>query len=829
METIACYAIEAASFFATDAFVNQVLRVSHPMCPLKTIRKLAIKGKYINDTISRLPMVMQSLLIGNVSKLYIRQGLLQAQFTATTLDMMASRMTKLTHIKLSDFSFDRAFGEALLQMPNLTKLNVRQTREVDNGVVYYITNEPNRLTKLMLPLAEVYDHSFSDILAYKTSIIRLGINMQEYITLPPLLRSLDIYKWNANQFDDPHAAMIGILDKLSSALANLTTLRMALPTRVTNRTKMAPKLQLPIYIKTLDPILLSALSTLKHIQFIDIYVESTSSFIKDNGNEFLPFKLTLVGISFKSLPDRRYDVVSLQRISPSFHRLSPCDYPAQTFNELLNITNDPTLNITSSLTIQLADGEYSGVNNTNFNIAGYNLTITTAPGQQKATIGNGLHPSNITPFMYLEDNSPGANATTSVTIANILFNGLNYTMGGSLFNVVSNSSFTLAITGCEVTGCTSAGGLVSFFIYSTDQGATPPASIDIGNSTFNSNIGGIVGYLGNVTLTIDHCVFFGNSVENQGSVVVGNHGSVTITNSDFHGNIANLGALYMYRTPLSLYNTTFFHNTNTNGGAVMFIGLDSPANLTIIDSVFVGNTASNGAAIYALNSVSPLFIQSCSFSNNVALVSGGSIYFEGINEFGVYDSVFGQDISASGASICLNNTAGSLNNITVDNNSDKSILEGGAIFVLGTTLHLNLTTLTNNTAGNGGSIFCDKSTLILNNCTFANNTDRTYIRGEVDNIFCDTVASGVIVGIVIGCVLGSFLIVLLVLLVVKKRGAAVSLISGSICRVLLSNVLSTFPSTSLRSLDILEYPLDWGKVEDIAKLDLLPEQYDLAL
>ena len=110
--------------------------------------------------------------------------------------------------------------------------------------------------------------------------------------------------------------------------------------------------------------------------------------------------------------------------------------------------------------------------------------------------------------------------------------------------------------------------------------------------------------------------------------------TVMIADSNFSGNIATSGyggGIDCFYTSANIQNCEFFSNyaggTFTSGGGIDIYGAGEGGIHTIINSLFVGNSSGyeGGAVACEGGSVTPL-IQNCTFSQNTASQSGGSIY-----------------------------------------------------------------------------------------------------------------------------------------------------------------------------------------------------------
>jgi predicted outer membrane repeat protein len=268
--------------------------------------------------------------------------------------------------------------------------------------------------------------------------------------------------------------------------------------------------------------------------------------------------------------------------------------------------------------------------------------------------------------------------------------------------VVSTCDF--ASLSSAVTTANSGGGTITFtcsdaIVFSSQLTITANVTINGGgNIIFNGNAAtGLFGVSNGASLTLDGLTLQNGRSNVGGAILINNGGTLTISDSIFSNNSANLsgGAIDNSGT-LTISNSTFNLNTSdarpgfprTSGGAIY-----SSGTLTISDSIFSNNSSnSTGGAIYSSGT---LTISNSTFSQNTAqsdfgTVSGGAIYNRGI--LTISNSTFSQ------------NTAQSL-----------GTMSGGAISTLGVSSNAFIThsTFSNNNTGSSGAIYADGSTIIM--------------------------------------------------------------------------------------------------------------------
>ena len=253
-------------------------------------------------------------------------------------------------------------------------------------------------------------------------------------------------------------------------------------------------------------------------------------------------------------------------------------------------------------TIHIADGQYSGTNNTNITIS-KNLNII---GQsQENTIINGTNINQIFIITY----------GTTVTLENLtLTNGYSTTYGGAIYN-----QGDLTVTNCTFTNNTAEmGGAINNYNYGAGS-----ATCTITDSTFTNN-------------TANH---FGGAINNN-NYNEDDHGdgsaNCSVTGSTFTNNTANYGGAinnYNYgvgSATCTVTGSTFTNNTAIlDGGAIFNYNVEGSANCTITESTFTNNTANHfGGAITNVNAGEGSANCTANFNrfyNNTATTNGNAI------------------------------------------------------------------------------------------------------------------------------------------------------------------------------------------------------------
>ena len=252
-------------------------------------------------------------------------------------------------------------------------------------------------------------------------------------------------------------------------------------------------------------------------------------------------------------------------------------------------------------TIHIADGQYSGTNNTNITIS-KNLNII---GQsQENTIINGTNINQMFIITY----------GTTVTLKNLtLTNGYSTTYGGAIYN-----QGNLTVTNCTFTNNTAEiGGAINNYNYGAGS-----ATCTITDSTFTNN-------------TANH---FGGAINNN-NYNEEDHGdgsaNCSVTGSTFTNNTANYGGAinnYNYgagSATCTVTGSNFQNNTAIrDGGAIFNYNFEGSANCTITESTFTNNTANRGGAITNVNAGEGSANCTANFNrfyNNTATTNGNAI------------------------------------------------------------------------------------------------------------------------------------------------------------------------------------------------------------
>ena len=340
--------------------------------------------------------------------------------------------------------------------------------------------------------------------------------------------------------------------------------------------------------------------------------------------------------------------------------------------------------------------------------------------------------------IYLASGTP-MNHITAVNNTATSYGGALYlyargSLGG---NALSDSTFinnTANIDGGALYLAGSNGNLINVtFINNSASGDAGALRVQgtywgVYNSTFTDNTagtdedttgnGGAIMWDGHNGI-IDNVTFTSNNATNRGGAVfIQNCDNVTIANSRFNDNFANIngGAVEFYKYALNgiIVNSTFNDNiANRSGGAVYWYGdTGEIINVSFTGNKALGNvmapssygdntTGGDGGAIMwtGQNGI----VDNCTFTDNYASQRGGAVFLQG--------SVDGD---------CINTTFSSCDFI-----SNEAGLNGGAID-WHECAHDGLVTMSNFrdniAASNGGAIFWDGHNGRILHSNFTNNS-----------------------------------------------------------------------------------------------------------
>jgi uncharacterized delta-60 repeat protein len=208
--------------------------------------------------------------------------------------------------------------------------------------------------------------------------------------------------------------------------------------------------------------------------------------------------------------------------------------------------------------------------------------------------------------------------------------------------------------------------------------------------------------------------------------VILKNGKRTGTNYTDYGAAIYASAGGSSTTTVAIQNVTFSNNSAYAAGAVYI----SPyANVTILDSEFTNNTAQIEASAIYVKSIGNLTLKNSKLLNNTA-TGNGAIYFSGSTNSTIENNLFGGNNSASGGAVytALGNATLTFKKNLFKQNSSVSASGGGGALYLSYSSTPILFTIENNTfygntaAGKGGAIYFASGEYIFNNNTVSENT-----------------------------------------------------------------------------------------------------------
>lgn len=335
-------------------------------------------------------------------------------------------------------------------------------------------------------------------------------------------------------------------------------------------------------------------------------------------------------------------------------------------------------------TIIIANGSYTGTNNSNLTVSQSGLTIKAAEGATPSISGSSarriftLTGTNIAlQGLYLTSGKINSNygggvliASDDITIKNCTFYNCKALYGGAIFisgnNVIIDDCEFKSNTALDNTKMTRGGaiyingGLSNILVNNSRFGVNGYNRGDNGgavfmssaavfnNSIFSNNIADDNGgafYVTNAASSsvFDNCIFNNNAAYGSYTAVTGGgamaiYGTFNkIINSQFTKNWVsdNGGALVVYRSKNEIINTSFDENKAARGGAICFrlLSGDVNENNSIIGCNFTGNgkpfsyskeVFSKGGAIFSY--ADKTYVLDSKFEDNIAM-SGGAILF----------------------------------------------------------------------------------------------------------------------------------------------------------------------------------------------------------
>jgi hypothetical protein len=279
--------------------------------------------------------------------------------------------------------------------------------------------------------------------------------------------------------------------------------------------------------------------------------------------------------------------------------------------------------------IVVAPGIYVGA----IDFLGKSITIRSASGDPSDTTinGNGA-------FHVVFINSSG----------NARLEGLTIT-GGDASGAGSNSEgggvwafqSTLTVENCILENNLAAKGGGAFVFNG--------ASTFLGCEFSNNNGGGASAGGGGIfrggsggTLTVDGCTFTGNTATQGGAIMIFFNGpGVTISDSVFDGNSAGFGgALQSFSNGMTMDNCLFMGNTATNQGGACGVTNSVGIDPQIVNCTFTQNSSPTGA-LFMQNSAATPIVTNCILWNNGGATEAHQIGLNGASPTVTYCDIQG--------------------------------------------------------------------------------------------------------------------------------------------------------------------------------------------
>jgi hypothetical protein len=272
------------------------------------------------------------------------------------------------------------------------------------------------------------------------------------------------------------------------------------------------------------------------------------------------------------------------------------------------------------------------------------------------------------------------------------------------------------------------------------DGGSDRLGTTISGSTFEGNTadwGGGAVFIWRTPLSVGTTEFLQNQADEYGGALVfqsSGSDAVNIRSCNFEDNIAGMGggALHFSGEIMNILYTAFLHNSAQNGGAIHQAEITEPTYIGRPDSILVINNSSfndniaeiNGGGIY---NNSTLTLNRGSLAGNKANASGGGI--DNLGNILIQDSSFIKNNAVdSGGGLCTEGTTGVIRSTFADN---AATLGGGLAFLEGSTALQNDTFSANEAADAGGGIAMIESESSKGKllASFITMTDNTAPRG----------------------------------------------------------------------------------------------------
>jgi len=299
-------------------------------------------------------------------------------------------------------------------------------------------------------------------------------------------------------------------------------------------------------------------------------------------------------------------------------------------------------------------------------------------------------------------------------------------------------------------------------------------------------------------LTLNNCVFNNISVgtnilDVQGyhvsisnMVVTGMYGDLVFTNctgdisnSQFYNNYAKLSTLLFASGSMTIQSCSFINNHSPSVFMLTDDSSDVPSSFVIDSSRFIENTVSGSSPVVISNVFGSVDLQNSVFANNSVIGhddSGGAISISSTSNVMIEFCIFSNNSAlVMGGSLAITNSSVVLLNSDIQGSSASN---GGAISSTSDSFVniKNTTILYNYSKNNGQNVYCAESSLEIYNCTI--NIPSNYgfdcqsscsIDSDVGICKYDsTPTKKIIIGLVLG-LSGLIAILFVSLLFIRKR------------------------------------------------------------
>ena len=303
--------------------------------------------------------------------------------------------------------------------------------------------------------------------------------------------------------------------------------------------------------------------------------------------------------------------------------------------------------IGNTFTLTLAGDAFTGANDAIHLAAGTYTASNQSVGKVVTILGNSRDDTFIQPPAT---NAGILSPTVSCKLGNLTLRNGRRGLGGAVY--LGNSGVDLYVASCRLLNNTASNGNGGA-IYSSYSGAGAVISLTDTEATGNqaSTNGGVV-YIYGHGLVISNCVLACNTARNGGAVYVGASGpTITVMNTLAISNNATSGSGGALNStssrPFGGQRCTFAYNTAGTDGGALYLNIQSGAAFT--NATFYGNACGagqGGAVWYFSNAGGSLSAYNSTFFMNSA-TTGGAIRSYGTLR--LYSSILASNTASSGA------------------------------------------------------------------------------------------------------------------------------------------------------------------------------------